>query len=95
VPIIDVSAPEQDAATRVRAACIDSGFFYVSHHGVPEELVAAAFDANRRLFALPVGEKLKLLADKNYRGYTPMAEETLDPGNQTRGDTKEGWYMGR
>ncbi len=24
------------------------------------------------------------------RGYTPMAEETLDPENQSQGDTKEG-----
>lgn len=26
---------------------------------------------------------------------TPFAEETLDPGNQSRGDTKEGFYFGR
>jgi len=24
------------------------------------------------------------------RGYTPMAEETLDPEHQSQGDTKEG-----
>ncbi len=30
------------------------------------------------------------------RGYTRMGEETLDPQNQpTRGDTKEGYYIGR
>jgi isopenicillin N synthase-like dioxygenase len=29
------------------------------------------------------------------RGYTPMAEETLDPANQSEGDTKEGLYFGR
>jgi hypothetical protein len=40
-------------------------------------------------------EKLKLLADENNRGYTPFAEETLDPANQSRGDTKEGFYFGR
>lgn len=40
-------------------------------------------------------EKQKLLADENNRGYTPFAEETLDPDNQTRGDTKEGFYFGR
>lgn len=26
---------------------------------------------------------------------TPFAEETLDPDNQSRGDTKEGFYFGR
>lgn len=40
-------------------------------------------------------EKQKLLADANNRGYTPFAEETLDPDNQSRGDTKEGFYFGR
>lgn len=40
-------------------------------------------------------EKQALLADANNRGYTPFAEETLDPGNQSRGDTKEGFYFGR
>jgi hypothetical protein len=40
-------------------------------------------------------EKQKLLADENNRGYTPFAEETLDPANQSRGDTKEGFYFGR
>ena len=33
VPVIDMSAPAADAAARVRAACIDSGFFYVRDHG--------------------------------------------------------------
>lgn len=40
-------------------------------------------------------EKERLLADENNRGYTPFAEETLDPEHQTRGDTKEGFYFGR
>ncbi|CAN0111607.1 unnamed protein product [Scytosiphon promiscuus] len=34
-------------------------------------------------------------ADKNNRGYTPMHEEILDPKNQTKGDTKEGYYVFR
>ncbi|GMF31885.1 unnamed protein product [Phytophthora fragariaefolia] len=29
------------------------------------------------------------------RGYTPLHEETLDPAAQTRGDTKEGFYICR
>lgn len=31
----------------------------------------------------------------HFRGYTPMAEETLDPGRSRRGDTHEGLYFGR
>ena len=29
------------------------------------------------------------------RGYTCLGEETLDPLTQKRGDTKEGFYIGR
>lgn len=45
--------------------------------------------------SLNAEEKDRLLADENNRGYTPFAEETLDPEHQTRGDTKEGFYFGR
>ena len=32
-------------------------------------------------------------ADDKSRGYTPLAEQTLDPANQTRPDTKESYYI--
>jgi isopenicillin N synthase-like dioxygenase len=53
------------------------------------------FDRCRALFALPLEEKRKMLQDENNRGWTPYGEETLDPDNQTKGDTKEGFYFGR
>lgn len=59
------------------------------------DVVEAAFAACRALFALPLESKMSLLADANNRGYTPFAEETLDPANQTVGDSKEGYYIGR
>ena len=34
-------------------------------------------------------------ADENNRGWNPLGEETLDPAHQSRGDTKEGYYIGR
>ncbi len=54
-----------------------------------------AFDQSRKLFALPLEEKRRLLADENSRGWTPFEEETLDPANQRVGDQKEGFYFGR
>jgi hypothetical protein len=32
------------------------------------------------------------LPSMSCRGYTPMAEQTLDPDHQSQGDTKEGAY---
>lgn len=38
---------------------------------------------------------MKYLQDTNNRGYTPFEEETLDVMRQKKGDTKEGYYIGR
>ena len=44
----------------------------VRGHGVKDQLVAEVFAQNRAFFALPLAEKRKIIADKNFRGYTPM-----------------------
>ena len=44
----------------------------VKNHGVDEKLADAIFAQNRAFFALPEEEKLKILSDKNFRGFTPM-----------------------
>jgi isopenicillin N synthase-like dioxygenase len=36
------------------------GFFYVTHHGVSEELQQKLMDLSREFFALPVEEKLEI-----------------------------------
>ena len=35
------------------------------------------------------------MLEEKCRGYTGMADESLDRANQTQGDTKEGLYIGR
>jgi len=44
----------------------------VKNHGVSEELVEAMFAQIAAFFALPTPEKHKILANKDFRGYTPM-----------------------
>lgn len=44
----------------------------MANHGIPASLVADYFDQLRRLFELPLEEKMALLADDNNRGYTPL-----------------------
>ncbi|KAG1675651.1 hypothetical protein FOA52_002360 [Chlamydomonas sp. UWO 241] len=95
VPVVDMSLPEAEAAALVRAACTGPGFFYVSNHGVAPALVEGTFERSRALFALPLEEKQRMVQDENNRGWTPFQEETLDPANQSCGDTKEGFYFGR
>lgn len=44
----------------------------VKEHGVSEELIQAMFAQNRAFFALPEAQKMKIKANKDFRGYTPM-----------------------
>ena len=44
----------------------------VKGHGVDEDLIAEVFRQNKAFFDPPVEEKTKILADDNFRGYTPM-----------------------
>ena len=56
-------------AAQVRPASREVGFFYLAGHGVPEELVEAAFAASREFHALSDGEKALLAINDNNIGY--------------------------
>jgi len=43
------------------------------------------FAHSRRLFGLPLSDKMKLLRNEKHRGYTPVLDEVLDPENQVHG----------
>jgi isopenicillin N synthase-like dioxygenase len=65
------------------------------NHGVDAALLQQVYSEMAHFFKQPRAEKEKVLANKYMRGYTSMNEETLDPAVQTRGDTKEGYYICR
>jgi isopenicillin N synthase-like dioxygenase len=101
LPTIDLASYADDAqslARDLRHACETVGFFFLENHGIAEEVFARAFDAGRRFFALPDDQKRRCRATQatKNRGWTPLEAETLDPAHQrTRGDLKEGFYVGR
>ena len=95
LPIIDLSMPIGQCAEELCAACEDIGFFVLRNHGVDDQVRSKAFQQSAAFFAMPMEKKMTVLADKNSRGYTRYQEETLDPSNQSCGDTKEGYYIGR
>ncbi|KAK4260355.1 hypothetical protein QN277_003482 [Acacia crassicarpa] len=95
LPIIDLSSPDRfSTAKLIRQACVEYGFFYLVNHGVEKELLQKVFDESRKFFLLPLEEKMKY-SRKEHRGYTPLYAEKLDatPGN-TKGDSKESFYIG-
>jgi isopenicillin N synthase-like dioxygenase len=100
LPVIDM-APlfGRDAGARAAAAesigraCRDTGFFYVTEHGIDAALIAGLDRASRAFFALPEAEKNEIAMKRGgraWRGYFPVGGE-LTSGQP---DQKEGLYFG-
>jgi isopenicillin N synthase-like dioxygenase len=91
LPVIDLTA--RDVPAGIEAACRDTGFFYVSGHGVPRDLRESLDEAARAFFSLPDNEKREIemaRGGRAWRGWFPVGGE-LTSGAQ---DRKEGLYFG-
>jgi isopenicillin N synthase-like dioxygenase len=106
VPVIDLAAAlSGDGAARRRTArqidgaCTEIGFFAITGHGVPPEVISALSVKAHEFFALPPEEKRKVIpTDIKYpRGYKPIGYEALGYGNanMTPPDLKEYYHFGR
>jgi len=92
IPVIDVSALDDDATVRRMAeACERIGFLYVVGHGIADCVVQGAFDQARAFFDQPEADKLALTVDTHQRGYRPDGTITV-PGNPP--DVKEVFELG-
>jgi isopenicillin N synthase-like dioxygenase len=81
IPVIDVGPAFRGepggldaAAARVREASERVGFFYVSGHGVAQDLIDDTFSASREFHAMPLEDKLALKLNQNNIGYLPVNE---------------------
>ena len=98
IPVIDISSLLQGGestivAKEIRAACMEHGFFYISGHGVSENLQVELESLSAKFFLLPLEEKMKISmahGGKAWRGYFPLGNE-LTSGKP---DQKEGIYFG-
>ena len=78
VPILDLTALNEGSGIRpiadgLRHACLTTGFFYVSNHGIPEELVQSVFATTKRYFDLPVEQRMTHRIDERFRrGFMPQ-----------------------
>lgn len=108
IPIVDLggsAATETSARKRIAAeihnACLDTGFFYVVNHSVPQELIDAQFAAAKRFFDLPLDDKLAIHMKKSptTAGYEPIGGQALDSQDASSEsappDLKESFYCGR
>jgi isopenicillin N synthase-like dioxygenase len=64
---------------------VESGFFYVTNHGIQDELLEAVFGESKKFFELPLEEKMLLQRNSGHRGYTPPYAEKLDASSEFQG----------
>ncbi|KAK0487113.1 hypothetical protein IW261DRAFT_591694 [Armillaria novae-zelandiae] len=101
IPVIDLAMisnenPESKKALadKVRAACVNVGFFYVTNHGISENIIQEAVDRSKDFFSLPLEDKMMIENKKspNFKGYSPLLSGNNDPDND--GDLQEGFEFG-
>ncbi|KAI5209794.1 hypothetical protein AUEXF2481DRAFT_30452 [Aureobasidium subglaciale EXF-2481] len=91
IPVIDISSSNPHAATQLLDAAANNGFVFVENNdaaGMPPAKIANMFNLSKEFFQGPVENKQECPTQNN-RGWVSMQQETLDPGNQKRGDFKE------
>lgn len=104
MPTIDVSGylesrdPEdlRSCAAQVRDASEQVGFYTLTGHGVPVNLIDAAFVTARRFFALSLTDKQRLLMDRTDWplggvGYLPVGERKLP--HRSKGNRNEAFLV--
>ncbi|WP_369117763.1 isopenicillin N synthase family dioxygenase [Mycobacterium avium] len=81
VPEVDLRADPDVLRDGLREAAHRVGFFYLTGHGVPADLVDRVLDAARRFFRLPQADKdaVAMVRSPHFRGYTRLG------GERTRG----------
>ena len=78
IPVIDISSIHGDLearkalATKIKHAAMNTGFFYIKNHGVPEKAIQVALNASKAFFAQPLDKKNAVSTDlgKFYNGYS-------------------------
>lgn len=97
IPIIDVTQLRRGNAAQVALdigkACRETGFFYVTGHGIPKELLQSVFTRAANFFMQDEADKKQVVySASSNRGYVPFKGEALDPGRPA--DLKEAYNIG-
>jgi isopenicillin N synthase-like dioxygenase len=89
IPVVDLSdsfaagSARMAAARAIHRACRETGFFYVSGHGVDPALVEGEIAAAKRFFALDEAAKRAVERSNSpcWRGYEGIGAQVLDAGS--------------
>ena len=111
VPTIDIGgtrngngsvspARVEEVARTLDEACATSGFFIVTGHGVPSDLIAEVMEVSRRFFNLPLEAKQKVAppGPHHFRGWLGLDTTSLAAtlgDNETPPDLAESFNVSR
>lgn len=111
VPTIDIGgtrngngsvspARVEEVAKTLDEACATSGFFIVTGHGVPSDLIAEVMEVSRRFFNLPLEAKQKVAppGPHHFRGWLGLDTTSLAAtlgDNETPPDLAESFNVSR
>lgn len=92
------SNAKRDLGRKVDEICRRTGFLGMVGHGVPNQVITAAWNASRAFFDLPLEKKLEVkMPYVGYPyGYSPLQSEALAKslGEETPPDIKESFSIG-
>ncbi|KAF4987558.1 hypothetical protein FGRMN_10310 [Fusarium graminum] len=99
MPVIDLSSLDGDAtarnalATKIKAAAENTGFFYVSNHGIPQDLIEGALEQIKNFFNQTPEEKDRVAFTKagKFCGYHGVGSTQIN--NKETRDKKETFSM--
>jgi len=93
VPVIDLSATDNEVAKVLDRAFAEMGFAELVDHGIPTSVIAAAREAVVAYFDQPQDQKLPdHITRDNYRGYIPLGFFSPNNSGQTP-DRYEGYKL--
>ncbi len=97
IPVIDIgpfrNGTDKDVVVAaVRRAATDTGFLYISGHGVPQDLIDRAFEVSKAFFALPDAVKQTIKINGSHRGYIGINNATYS--DKVRPNFNETFLMG-
>ena len=105
IPILDLApylagepGAEQRLAAELRRACEEIGFYFITGHGVPQDLIDRAFAETARFHAQPLVDKMKLLINDHMIGYLPLGYSTFRSSTinrNTKHDLNEALFIRR
>lgn len=72
LPVLDLTQPSEPSfLSSLSQACQEWGFFYVTNHGIPQNLFNKVRALSNEIFSLPPDTKLKLGPSSCIKTYTP------------------------